>query len=75
MKLKKYFLNKYKNDWHQCQNICWKLSLYNKYNEKDNRSILWIKMQDTHGKMAVKSMFDPTVKAIKGIYDTKTPTK
>ena len=43
--------------------------------KKDNRSILWIKMQDTHGKMAVKSMFDPTVKAIKGIYDTKTPTK
>ena len=43
--------------------------------KKDNRLILWIKMQDTHGKMAVKSMFDPTIKAIKGIYDTKTPTK
>ena len=43
--------------------------------KKDNRLILWIKMQDTHGKMAVKSMPDLTIKAIKGIYDTKTPTK
>ena len=32
-------------------------------------------MHDIHRKMAVKSMSDLTIKAIKGIYHTKTPTK
>ena len=41
--------------------------------EKDSKSVLWIKMHKD--KLAVKNISDLTIKAIKEIYDTETPTK
>ena len=34
-----------------------------------------MKMHDIQDKLAVKNMSDLTIKAIKSIYDTQTPTK
>ena len=46
-----------------------------KANKKDNKSVLWIKMHHIQDKLGVKNMSDLTIKAIKCIYETKTPTK
>ena len=43
--------------------------------KKDNKSELWIKIHDIQDKLGVKNSYDLTIKAIKGIYETKTPTK
>ena len=41
---------------------------------KDNKSILWIKMHNMQVKMVVKNMSNLTIKIIRGIYNTETPT-
>ena len=43
--------------------------------KKGNKSELWIKIHDIQDKLGVKNSYDLTIKAIKGIYETKTPTK
>ena len=43
--------------------------------KKDNKSVLWVKMHNVQDKFGVKNMCDLTIKAIKGIYDTKNLTK
>ena len=46
-----------------------------KVNEKGSKSELWIKKHDIKNKLGVKNMSDLSIKAIKDIYETKTPTK
>ena len=43
--------------------------------QKDNKSILWMKTHVIQDNLGFKNMYDLTVKEIKGIYKTKTPTK
>ena len=43
--------------------------------KKDNKWVFWIQMHDIPYKLGVKNMSDLTIKAIKGIYKTKTPTR
>ena len=43
--------------------------------KKDNKSVLWIKMYDIQDILGVKNNFDLTIKAIKDVYNTETPTK
>ena len=42
--------------------------------KKDNKPILWIKMHDIQDNLCAKNMSGLTIKAIKGIYNTKTLT-
>ena len=42
--------------------------------KKDNKTVLWIKMYNIQDSLGVKNMSDLTIKAIKGIYETKSPT-
>ena len=43
--------------------------------QQDNKSILWMKTHVIQDNLGFKNMYDLTVKEIKGIYKTKTPTK
>ena len=43
--------------------------------QKDNKSVLWVKMHDIEEKLGIKNMSDLIMKAIKGIDNTKNPTK
>ena len=43
--------------------------------KKDNKLVLWIKRHDIQEKIDLKVMSDPTIKAIKSICNTKSPTK
>ena len=43
--------------------------------QKDNKSILWMKTHVIQDNLGFKNMYDLTVKEIKGIHKTKTPTK
>ena len=43
--------------------------------EKDNKSVLWIQMRNIQDSLSIKNMFDLTIKAIKGFYQIKFPTK
>ena len=39
--------------------------------QKDNKSVLWMKIHNIKDKLGIKNMSDLTIKAIKGIYDTE----
>ena len=43
--------------------------------EKDNKSVLWIQMRNIQDNLSIKNMSDLTIKAIKGFYKIKSPTK
>ena len=43
--------------------------------KKNNKTVFWVKMHDTQGKLSVANMSDLVLRGIKGIFNTETPTK
>ena len=43
--------------------------------KKNNKPVIWLKIHNIQDKLDFKNMSDLTIKAIKGIYNTETPTK
>ena len=75
MKIYRIFLfDIYQDDWHQCQKYAENCVHRVNVIIKDNKSILWIKMHNMQVKMVVKNMSNLTIKIIRGICNTETPT-